>query len=40
MVARSVGPGVAECVYGNAFQCELSIRNIPFEREHTFKIYH
>ena len=37
-VHRQLGNGFHEAVYGDALAIEFKCRNIPFEREKTFKI--
>ncbi len=39
-VHSELGCGFTEPVYQEAFERELLLRNIPFEREKTFKVYY
>ena len=39
-VHRSVGPGLLESVYQQAFGVELKFLGIPFSAQHPFKVYH
>ena len=37
-VHRQLGPGLLEIVYSRALAVELSVNNVPFEREKVFPV--
>jgi GxxExxY protein len=39
-VHRSVGSGLLESVYQEAFGVELKFLGVPFKAQHPFKVYH
>ena len=39
-VHKQIGCGFTEPIYQEAFEEELRLRDIPFEREKTFKVYY